>query len=65
MPDVVRLCVLSKGDDVMPRLKSSDHVLSKGGNGMPNRRCRPCVLSKGGDVMTRPTLLTVCIIQGR
>ena len=34
-PDVVRLCVLSKGGDVMPRLTSLDRVFFKGGDGMP------------------------------
>ena len=29
------------------------------------RSYQPCVLSKGGDVMPRPTLPTVCFVQGR
>ena len=29
------------------------------------RRRRPCVQSKGGDVMLRPTLPSVCAVQGR
>ena len=29
------------------------------------RHYRPCVLSLGGDVMQRPTLPTVCVVQGR
>ena len=29
------------------------------------RRCQPCMQSKGGNVMPRPTLITVCTIQGR
>ena len=29
------------------------------------RHCRPCVLSKGGDIIPRPTLPTVCAVQGQ
>ena len=65
-PDVVRPCVLPKGDDGMPRPTSSDRVCCpKAAMSCHARRCRPCVLSKGGDVMPRPTLLTVGGVQGR
>ena len=57
MPDVVRLCVLSKGGDVMSRPTSFDFVCCpKAVMSCHARRCRPCVQSKGGDVMPRPML---------
>ena len=81
MPDIVRPCVLPKGDDVMPRPMSSDRMCSL--KAMMACHARPCVLSKGDDGMQRltsfesvfsPTAvmschsqcsLTVCTTQGR
>ena len=82
MPNVVRLSVLSKSNDVMPRPTLPTKCRSKGGDVMPHlissdcaciprkvMSCHPqhyrlCVLSKGSDVMPRPTLPTVCAVQG-
>ena len=64
--DVVRPFVLPKGDDGMKRSTSFDPVCSpKAMMACHARCCRLCVQSKGGDVMPRPTLPSVCAVQGR
>ena len=79
-----RLCVLSKGSDVMPRPTSFDRLccpktmMAFHAQHRPTVRAvqgpcchatpdvvRPYVQSKGGDIMPRPTLPTVCVVQGR
>ena len=61
-----RLCVLSKGVHVMPRLTSSDRAcIPRAVMSCHAQCCRPCVLSKCGDGITRPTLPTVCAVQER
>ena len=56
MPDVVRLCVLSKSGDVMPRptLPTMCAVQGRWCNATPDVVLL-CVQSKGGDVKPRPT----------
>ena len=64
-PDIVRPCVLSKGEDVMPCLMSSDCVCCpKAMMSCHARRCRPCVRSKGGDVMPH-VMLSDCACSPR
>ena len=54
--DVVRLCVLYKGGDVMPRPTLFDRVsYPKAMMACHNNDVRPCVLSKGDDGMSRQT----------
>ena len=55
-PAIVRSCVMSKGDDVMPRSMLYDHVryLRARWHAMPDV-VRPCVLPKCEDGMKRPT----------
>ena len=66
MPDVDRLCVMSKGGDVMPRptLLTMCAVQGLGCHATPDV-VRLCVLSKSGDGMPRPTLPTMYAVQGR
>ena len=66
MPDVVRLCVLFKGGDVMlrPTLSAVFAVHGRGCYVTPDV-VQLCVLSKSGDVMPRPTLPTICAVQVR
>ena len=67
MPDAIRLSVLPKGDDCMPRLTLFNRVCSPRAVISYNaRRCRACVLSKAVDfIMPRLTLLTMCDVHGQ
>ena len=63
--DVVRLCVLSKGDDFMTRSISSDCVCCpRAVMSCHARRCRVFMLSKGADVMPRPTSFDRVFFKG-
>ena len=64
-PNVVRLCLRSKGGDVMPRPMSSHRECSPRAVMSCHARHRsPCVLSKGGDIIPRLTLPIVVLSKG-